>query len=58
MSVGLRVRILNVDTMTGSGNELADMILRKKVDVLVVQETKCKGSDTRSRVQTVLLWSE
>ncbi|KAK3563354.1 hypothetical protein QTP86_021834 [Hemibagrus guttatus] len=43
-SVGLRIGTLNVGTMTGKGRELADMMERKKVDILCVQETRWKGS--------------
>ncbi|KAK3512376.1 hypothetical protein QTP70_007443 [Hemibagrus guttatus] len=34
--------------MTGKGRELADMMERRKVDILCVQETRWKGSKTRS----------
>ncbi|KAK3538737.1 hypothetical protein QTP86_014334 [Hemibagrus guttatus] len=47
-SVGLRIGTLNVGTMTGKGRELADMIERRKVDILRVQETRWKGSKARS----------
>ncbi|KAK3555313.1 hypothetical protein QTP86_014915 [Hemibagrus guttatus] len=47
-SVGLRIGTLNVGTMTGKGRELADMMERRKVDVLCVQETRWKGSKARS----------
>ncbi|KAK3514197.1 hypothetical protein QTP70_009438 [Hemibagrus guttatus] len=43
-SVGLRIGTLNVGTMTGKGRELADMMERRKVDILCVQETRWKGS--------------
>ncbi|XP_051784683.1 craniofacial development protein 2-like [Erpetoichthys calabaricus] len=33
--------------MTGKGKELADMMERKKVDILCVQETKWKGSKAK-----------
>ena len=46
--VGLKVATLNVGTMTGKGRELADMMERRKVDILCVQETKWKGSKARS----------
>ncbi|MCJ8736312.1 hypothetical protein PDJAM_G00258120 [Pangasius djambal] len=39
---------LNVGTMTGKGRELADMMERRKVDILCVQETRWKGSKARS----------
>ncbi|KAK3548214.1 hypothetical protein QTP70_005159 [Hemibagrus guttatus] len=32
----------------GKGRELADMMERRKVDILCVQETRCKGSKARS----------
>ncbi|KAK3525439.1 hypothetical protein QTP86_031550, partial [Hemibagrus guttatus] len=46
--VGLRIGTLNVGTMTGKGRELADMMERRKVDILCVQETRWKGSKVRS----------
>ncbi|KAK3535166.1 hypothetical protein QTP70_004821 [Hemibagrus guttatus] len=47
-SVGLRIGTLNVGTMKGKGRELADMMERRKVDILCVQETRWKGSKARS----------
>ncbi|KAK3523529.1 hypothetical protein QTP70_001897 [Hemibagrus guttatus] len=47
-SVGLRIGTLNVGTMTGKGRELADMMERRKMDILCVQETRWKGSKARS----------
>ncbi|KAK3573700.1 hypothetical protein QTP86_032065, partial [Hemibagrus guttatus] len=47
-SVGLRIGTLNVGTMTGKGRKLADMMERRKVDILCVQETRRKGSKSRS----------
>ena len=44
----LRVGTLNVGTMTGKGRELVDMMQRRKVDILCVQETRWKGSKARS----------
>ena len=43
-SLGLRVGIINVGKMTGKGRELADMMQRRKVEVLYVQGTGMKGS--------------
>ncbi|KAF7711286.1 hypothetical protein HF521_000297 [Silurus meridionalis] len=48
--VEVQVGTLNVGTMTGKGREVADMMERKKVDMLCVQETKWKGSKTRNIV--------
>ncbi|KAK3541246.1 hypothetical protein QTP86_016915 [Hemibagrus guttatus] len=47
-SVGLRIGTLNVGAMTGKGRELADMMERRKVDILCAQETRWKGSKARS----------
>ncbi|KAK3514303.1 hypothetical protein QTP70_013114 [Hemibagrus guttatus] len=47
-SVGLRIGTLNVGTMAGKGRELADVMERRKVDILCVQETRWKGSKARS----------
>ncbi|KAK3571605.1 hypothetical protein QTP86_015340 [Hemibagrus guttatus] len=47
-SVGLRIGTLNVGTMTGKGRELADVMERRKVDILCVQETRWKGSKAHS----------
>ncbi|KAK3556599.1 hypothetical protein QTP70_010789 [Hemibagrus guttatus] len=47
-SVGLRIGTLNGGTMRGKGRELADMMERRKVDILCVQETRWKGSKARS----------
>ena len=38
---------MNVGSMTGKGRELADMMERRKVDILCVQETKWKGSKAK-----------
>ncbi|KAF7693242.1 hypothetical protein C0J45_16617 [Silurus meridionalis] len=46
--VKVQVGTLNVGTMTGKGREGADMMERRKVDMLCVQEIKWKGSKTRS----------
>ena len=46
-SVEVRAATLNVGSMTGKGRELVDMMERRKVDILCVQETKWKGSKTR-----------
>ena len=39
---------LNIGTMTGKGRELADMMERRNVDILCLQETKWKGSKARN----------
>ena len=44
----VRVGTLNVVTMTGKGRELADMMERRKVDILCVQECKWMGCKARS----------
>ena len=44
----VKVRTLNVGTMTGKGIELADMMVKRKVDILCVQETMWKWSKARN----------
>ena len=46
--LGLRVLTLNVGTMSGKARELVDIMQRRKVDILGVQETRWKGSKARS----------
>ena len=45
--IKLRVATLNVGTMTGKGREVADLMERKGVDILCVQETRWKGERAR-----------
>ena len=44
----VRVGTLNIGTMTGRGRELADLMERRNVDILCLQETKWKGRKARS----------
>ena len=44
----IRVGTLNIGTMPGKGRELADMMERRNVNILCVQETKWKGSKARN----------
>ena len=34
--------------MTGKGRELADMMVKRKIEILCVQETRWKGSKARN----------
>lgn len=43
-----RIGSLNVEIMTGKGRELTDMMVRRKVDILCVQDTGWKGSKATS----------
>ena len=45
--IKLRVAPLNVETMTGKGREVADLMERRGVDILCVQETRWKGERAR-----------
>ena len=45
--VRVRVGTLNVGSMTGRGRELADLMERRKVGVLCVQDTRWKGNKAR-----------
>ena len=44
----IRVGTLNIGTLTGRGRELIDMMERRNVDILCLQETKWKGSKARN----------
>ena len=44
----IRVGTLNIGTMTERGRELADMMERRNVDILCLQETKWKSSKVRN----------
>ena len=45
--IKLRVATFNVGTMTGKGREVADLMERRGVDMLCVQETRWKGEKAR-----------
>ena len=45
--IKLRVATLNVGTMTGKGREVADLMERRRLDILSVQETRWKGEKVR-----------
>ena len=44
----IRVGTLNIGTMNGRGRELEDMMERRNVDILCLQETKWKGNKARN----------
>ena len=48
LTIEVKVGTLNVGTMTGKGRELAEMMVKMKVDIMCVQETKWKGSKARN----------
>ena len=45
--IKLKVATLNVETMTGKGREVADLMEQRGVDILCVQETRWKGEKAR-----------
>ena len=45
--VKLKIATLNVGTMTGKGREVVDLMERREVDILCVQETRWKGERAR-----------
>ena len=45
--IKLKIATLNVGAMTGKGREVADLIERRGVDILCVQETRWKGEKAR-----------
>ena len=52
----LRVGTLNVESMTGKGSEIVDMMDRRKVDILCVLETKWKGRKARELGNAIFSW--
>ena len=44
----VRVSTLNIGTITGRGRDLADLMERRNVNILCLQETKWKGSKARN----------
>ena len=44
----VRVDAFNIGTMTGRGRELADLMKRRNVNILCLQETKWKGSKAKN----------
>ena len=44
----IRVGTLNIETITGRGRELADMMERRNVNILCLQEINRKGSKARN----------
>ena len=52
----MKVGTLNVGTMTGKGREVADLMERRSVDVLCVQETRWKGEKARCIGGGYKLW--
>ena len=54
--VELKVSTLNVGTMTGKSRELADVMERRKVNALCVQETLWKREKARCIGEGRKLW--
>ena len=43
----VRIGTLNVGSMTGRSRELADLMMRRRINILCVQETRWKGNKAR-----------
>ena len=43
----IKIGTLNVGTMTGKGREIVDLMERRKLEILCVQETRWKGNKAR-----------
>ena len=55
----VKIGTLNVGSMTGRGHELVDLMERRKVKIMCLQETKWKGSKSKRAgkwIQAVLCW--
>ena len=48
--------LLNVETMTGKGREVEDLVERKGVDILCVQETRWKGEKAKGISEGYKMW--
>lgn len=46
-TMSLRIGTVDVETMTGKGREITDMMQRRGIDILCVQETRWEGSRVR-----------
>ena len=53
-SVSLKFGTLNVGTITGKSRELADMMERRKVDILCVQETRWRAARPETLEKVIL----
>ena len=51
--IKLKVATLNVGIMTGKGREVADLMERRGVDILCVQETRWKGKKQDALVEDI-----
>ena len=56
MKIKQRVATLNVGIMTGKGREVADLVERRKLDILCMQETRWKGEKARCTDGGYKLW--
>ena len=57
----LRIASLNIGTMTGESRELADLMKRRRIDVMCLQETRWGGHKSHRAwrwMQTVLRWRQ
>ena len=54
--IKLKIATLNVGTMTRKGREVADLMERRGVDILCVQETHWKGEKARCIDGGYILW--
>ena len=43
----MRVGTINIGTLTGKGREIADIMERRKMDILCLQETRWKGNKVK-----------
>ncbi len=55
----IRIGNWNIGSLTGKGRELVDVMQRRNIKILCIQETKWKGNSARKnmrRIQSVLCW--
>ena len=49
----LRVATLNIGTLTGKSREIADVMLRKKIDILCLQDTRWTGGKSGGKARNL-----
>ena len=49
----MKIATLNFETLTGKSREIADMISRRRIDILRLQETRWTGSKSGGRARNL-----
>ena len=49
----MKVATLNIGTLTGKSKEIADMMTRKRIDILCLQDTRWTGGKSRGKARNL-----